>query len=85
MKVIKCKKCGEEFDPNHPNNKGGYINVCGACENKADDEKQKVRGFRNLTEEGDYASLTFVDAETFKKLEEAKGHNLKNDFKRNKK
>lgn len=31
-----CKKCEEEFDPKHPNNKGGFINVCGACGGRKD-------------------------------------------------
>lgn len=36
MSLITCKSCGDEFDPKHPNNRGGYLNVCGNCGGRKD-------------------------------------------------
>ncbi len=51
MNIRVCQECELEFNPQHPEHRGGYINVCGDC-----GEEDVVRhvGFTASTGKSDY-------------------------------
>jgi len=83
--IMTCRECGEEFDTSHPFHKGGYINVCGNCEDKLEDEKIKRKGITVITEDGDWDGIDVVDSQTFEKWKQIEECDIKNEFKRSKK
>lgn len=69
---IVCRDCNDEFNAEQPQTKAiGFYNQCLDCAEEAGDVEM-VKGFINTTQDGDFDSISVVDAKTFEKLEKIK-------------
>lgn len=55
-----CSICHEEFNPNHPHHKGGYIDKCGDCDPKHQDVNRTI-GMMVTTGKTDYGTQIIVN------------------------
>ena len=68
---IECKECGIEFNAESPMHKDvGYYTVCIDCTEEAGIEDDKVKAFINITDEGDFGSISVVPKKFFEKVKD---------------